>query len=278
MNSKGVLVFAKNNNGIDYVKQASYVAKRVKQYMDLPTTIVTDSPVYAQKFPKGTFDTILKIRGDDNSNPRNYYDGFSSKELQFKNKNRFSAFKFSPYDETILMDTDFIVSNNNLNKCFESNSSFMLYKNAKSLSFNNSTEFDYISDPSIDFYWATVVYFKKTNLSKMFFDLVNHIQDEWGHYRRLYQIKSSMFRNDFAFSIAIHMLNDFKKNKHFEEMPGTLFYTSDRDILDEVYHEKMTFLLQSDNSYIAAMTKNLNVHVMNKFSLERHIDKEIANG
>jgi hypothetical protein len=277
MSSKGVIVFAKNNGNVDYVKQAAYVAKRVKQYMGLPTTIVTDSPTYAQKF-SDTFDEILKIRSDLPGNLRNYYDGYSSRELEFKNSNRFTAFKFSPYDETILIDTDFIIANDSLNKCFDSNQDFMLYKNAKSISSIKNTEFDYISDASIDFYWATVVYFKKTELAKTIFELVEHIQEEWKHYRRLYQIKSSMFRNDFAFSIALHILNDHKKNVFIKEIPGVLHYTTDRDVLDEIYNEKFTFLLQTDNHYQAAMTKGMNVHIMNKFSLERHIDKEASYG
>ena len=277
MSSKGVIVFAKNNGNVDYVKQAAYLAKRVKLYMGLPTTIITDSPAYAQKFPD-TFDEVLKIRSDVAGNLRNYYDGYSSKELEFKNSNRFTAFKFSPYDETILMDTDYIVANDNLNKCFDSDEQMMLYKDAKSLSFVHNDEFNYISDSSVQFYWATVVYFKKTEFAKTVFDLVEHIQEQWEHYRKLYQIRSRMFRNDFAFSIALHILNDYKKNSFVKELPGTLYYTSDRDVLDEIYKEKFTFLLQTDNSYRAVMTKDLNVHIMNKFSLERHIDKETAYG
>ena len=35
MSSKGVIVFAKNNGNVDYVKQAAYLAKRVKLYWEL---------------------------------------------------------------------------------------------------------------------------------------------------------------------------------------------------------------------------------------------------
>ena len=45
-NKKGVLIFARNNAQIDYIKQAHFLAKRIKEYLDLPTTIVTDSIDY----------------------------------------------------------------------------------------------------------------------------------------------------------------------------------------------------------------------------------------
>ena len=43
--TKGVLLFASNNKSIDYVKQAIFLAKRISKYMDLPTSIVTDTDI-----------------------------------------------------------------------------------------------------------------------------------------------------------------------------------------------------------------------------------------
>ena len=40
--SSGVLLFAFNNEQVDYVSQAQYLAKRIRKYLDLPTTLVTD--------------------------------------------------------------------------------------------------------------------------------------------------------------------------------------------------------------------------------------------
>ena len=41
-NSQGILIFAFNNDKIDYFKHACWVADRVEQYLELPTTIVTN--------------------------------------------------------------------------------------------------------------------------------------------------------------------------------------------------------------------------------------------
>ena len=94
----------------------------------------------------------------------------------------------------------------------------------------NEKEFEFISDTSVDFYWATCIFFRKNPVNKIFFDLVQHIEQEWDHYRRVYQITSNLFRNDFAFSIAIHIMNGFQKGKFAKEMPGKMMYTTDRDI------------------------------------------------
>ena len=50
--SKGIIVFARNNSNIDYVKQAVFLAKKAKQHLNLPTSIITDGVDYLKK----TFD------------------------------------------------------------------------------------------------------------------------------------------------------------------------------------------------------------------------------
>jgi hypothetical protein len=187
----------------------------------------------------------------------------------------------TPYDETLLLDTDFIVSNNVLKKCFELDSDFLIYKNSSDIAkIRNESEFAKISNYSIDFYWATVVFFRKTPLNKIFFDLVNHIEDEWTHYRRVYQLESALFRNDFAFSIAIHIINGFQKGDFASQMPGTKIYSTDRDILCKIQNEELTFLVEKKDrlgEYTLLKTNNQNIHVMNKFSLERIINSELKN-
>jgi hypothetical protein len=40
--NRGVLIYAFNNDSIDYYQQAVWCADRVVKYLDLPVTIVTD--------------------------------------------------------------------------------------------------------------------------------------------------------------------------------------------------------------------------------------------
>ena len=128
--TNGVLLFAHNNEQIDYVAQACFLAKRVKQYLNLPTSLVTDDVERVKKFYKGdeVFDKIIASE-IKRKNRKTYNDGtLSKKVLEFKNYNRSDAYDISPYDKTLVMDTDYIVSNDLFAKAFESNHDLMMYR------------------------------------------------------------------------------------------------------------------------------------------------------
>ena len=56
--SKGVLLFAFNNESINYIKQAIFCANRIKKYLDLPVSLVTDINVTEVK---DHFDSVIKV-------------------------------------------------------------------------------------------------------------------------------------------------------------------------------------------------------------------------
>lgn len=293
--SKGILVFARNNVEVDYVKQAYYLAKQVKKNLNLPTTIVTDSGKYLRhEFSdyNTVFDNIIDIvwnKSDlsknttlsktENHTYKRYNDGtLVEKKLEFKNETRTLAYDVSPYKETLILDSDIIVNNDIFKWCFDQPNDFLIYKNAYDLAgFRNYKEFDYISDTSVDFYWATCIFFRKTEANKIFFDLVQHVQENWSHYKKVYQLNRVVYRNDHAFSIAIHIMNGFLPGREFaKEMPGKLYYTTDKDILFKIDENEFLFLLEKEKhigEYTPIKFKKHNIHVMNKFSLNRCIDE-----
>jgi len=283
--SKGVLLIANNNSQIDYVKQSVYLAKRIKKYLEVPVSLVTNSPGYATDcFDASVFDKIIAVNDTDDKNRRILFDGeYSQKTVQWQNGTRVDAYDLSPYDQTLLMDTDFIINNSLLKNVFDSSNEFMLYKDAYELSqVRNTVEFKQVSDTSVDFYWATVVYFTKTHNNKTFFDLVKHVRQEWDHYVRVYRLPSSIYRNDYVFSIAIHIMNGFQTGSFAKKLPGKKYYTTDKDLLIKHNNTAMTFLVgkkDGPGEYTLLKTDSLNVHVMNKLSLQRVIDNqgEIVN-
>ena len=283
MSNKGAFLIARNNGHIDYVKQAVFLARRIKQYLNIPVTIATDSAEYLETaFGNDDFDNVIKLDQTANANMRYFFDGtLSKKTASFKNANRANVYDLSPYDETLLLDTDYIISNSLLKSVFTSKSDLSIYKKSNDVAkVRDETEFDKISDTSIDFYWATVVYFKKTEANKIFFDLIKHIEQEWNHYRRVYQITSGLFRNDFAFSIAIHIMNGFQTGSFAQQLPGSMLYTTDRDVLWKMNDTEMMFLVEKKDyigEYTALKTTGQTIHIMNKASLNRIIDREFAN-
>lgn len=268
--SKGVLLFAFNNADINYIKQAVFCAKRVREYLDLPTSLVTD--IELNQSDRQFFDKVISCNKEFVYSTKTYRNGTDRKSLSFKNIARIMSYDYSPYDETIVLDTDIIICNDQYNKCFQQNRDILLYSNALDIAgYRDYSEFDWISDAGCKFYWATCIFFRKTVKSKIFFDLLKHLHENWNHYNFTYQIGSSVFRNDHCFSIAVHILNNNMPGNYIGEFPGTLYYSTDKDHVKKIAGEDILVYAEKQNmngSYFPIKTKGLNVHCMNKYSLE----------
>lgn len=266
MTSKGVLFFAFNNNEINYAKLANFAASRVKKYLNCEITVVTNSPTDFINSPY--VDNVL-IDNVESPYKKIFHDGKTdSKHLTWINTSRYTCYNLSPYDETLVLDVDYIINSPTLSYCWDSKSDFLIYKDSLNLSLstqNNNLKF--ISEYSIPFYWATVFYFKKTKLNESFFNLVHHIKENWSYYRLLYQITSTNFRNDFAFSIAIHMFNGFSNQGFADSLPGKLYYSFDTDHVFSLEDDNLKLLVDSNSGYVPIKIKTLDVHLMNKFNL-----------
>lgn len=96
--SKGFLVFAKNTKTVDYVQQAYALALSIKfSQKDVTSiSIVTDDKV-PKKYQK-VFDNIIPI-------PWNTDDANST----YMAEHRWKLYHVSPYEETIVLDTDMLV-------------------------------------------------------------------------------------------------------------------------------------------------------------------------
>ena len=84
---------------------AEYTAKRIEHFLGLPVTVVTDEQSLPDKQTFKFNDTI--IAEPDATNIRD--------KQVWINKGRYQAYEFSPYDETLLLDTDYMVNSNKLN-------------------------------------------------------------------------------------------------------------------------------------------------------------------
>lgn len=293
--SKGVLLFARNNEEVDYVKQAYFLARRVKEYLNLPTTVVTDSPDYLENaFPdyQDFFDKVIRIvwRQEDVGKDsvlvdldahtvKTFCDGsITTKRLFWKNRSRTLAYQVTPYDETLVLDTDVVIGNDVFLRCFEQPNDLLMYKRCCDIAgIDRGHEFTWVSETSVDFYWATCIFFRKTPVNETFFNLVRHIQENWLHYSSVFQLRTSVYRNDFAFSIATHIMNGYQSSNFVGPMPGTLYYTTDKSILWSINGSSLFFLLEKPEyvgEYTALRVNGSNVHVMNKFSLGRCIDEQ----
>jgi hypothetical protein len=276
--SQGIVIFAQNNRQVDYIKLAVFAAKQAQHYLGLPVSLITDSRSWLEQgYPDHPFDQVIDVDFSDVSQHRVFYDGaLASKKVEWRNHTRSKIYDLTPYYTTLVIDSDYIINSGQLKSAFSRDADLQIYSNSIDLAgWRNSAEFDRINPHSVKFYWATAFVFQKNPTTRAFFDLVVYIKSNWKYFRMLYNIDTTLFRNDFAFSIAIHMMNKSAEGMFSLELPGTMVYVKDRDLLVSTDQNKMKFLLEKEKypgEYTLAKTSGLDVHVMNKISLARYID------
>lgn len=198
---KGVLIYAFNNPRIDYFLQANWCADRVNRYLDLPVTIVTDPESHCDRLSKHNIVYSLPESGG----ARVYNPHKDHTADEWINGNRYQSWDLSPYDETIVLDSDYVVCSDQLLKLFESPISVTAIKNVYDITGRNDyAPYRWISSRrSLHHYWATVIYFRRDQLSQDFFEMMTMIRENYRHYSELYKFSFNPFRNDFAASIAL---------------------------------------------------------------------------
>jgi hypothetical protein len=273
----GALIFAQNNKSVDYVKLAVFAASRVDEHLKIPVSLVTDDKRWLEKnYPDHKFSSVIEIKPSNVAQSRMFHDGaMASKFSEWKNWTRSQVYDLTPYDRTLVIDSDYIINSSLLKIALDNDHEFQIYRKSVDLSIDRSTvEFDRINQYSVPFYWATVFIFDKSPIMESFFTLVEYIKQNWIYFKTLYSITSATYRNDFAFSIAIHIMNGKTNGDFATELPGKMIYVSDQDFLINAKENKMNFLVTKKNfygEYTAVKTTGVDVHVMNKFSLSRFI-------
>ena len=278
---KGVLIFAHNNREVDYALLALIAGGLAKKHLGAPVSIVTDQSTLDwiqqgdlfEKYDQ-VFDQLLLVERPTTDNVRRLSDGDSSKVVPFINANRFSALDITPYDRTLLIDSDFLIFSDTLNNYWDVDADVMIGHSMNDIRGDRVGVLDErISETSVHMYWATTVMFTKNAASKRFFDLVEYVKMNYKYYADLFRFDPTQFRNDIAFSVAQHILNGFEQD-HTNALPpiNTLI---DKDML-EIVNEKGTYFLVNDllsNKYSLARTNGVDVHVMNKQSIVRHSEE-----
>ena len=141
--SKGVLLFAFNNGKVDYYSMAIATAKRANKFLNLPVTVVTDSATDLTKYDY-EFDNVVVVEADrTNLNALNEV---------WINKGRYQAYTLSPYDETLLLDTDYLINSDTLLKPFDLYDDFMCH-NRTSFLMIPGHEQEMISEASFNTLW-----------------------------------------------------------------------------------------------------------------------------
>jgi hypothetical protein len=236
--SRGILAFACNTETTDYISIAEKSLKLAEKKLRLPTTLITDV---------------------DSNNHNTRYDVDLGKFVEWKNFNRYAAYQLSPYDETIVIDADYLILDDSLLDIFYTNWDYLLQRKSHAL----TVEWPQTMGPnSLPFIWATVFAFRKTNRAELFFNLVARIQENYGYYKLLFNIQERNYRNDYAFAIADIIINGYTVNSN--SIPGSMLAV-DQAIQSISKKDNQLIIRDKDRAYITPVT---NLHVMSKAYLQ----------
>jgi len=273
----GVLIFAHNSRDVDYALMSIVAGGLAKNYLKVPVSLVTDQSTvnwlkesnrYSQA--KSLFDQIIIVDRPNTDNIRRLNDGAESKTVPFINANRSSAWDLTPYDRTLLIDSDYLIFSSALSEYWNYDSSFMIASAMNDVRGDRKGTLDsWVSTEGIPLYWATAIMFTKNQESKLYFDLVKSVKENYQTYAEIYRFNSRTYRNDIAFSIAKHIIEGFV-TAQTQNLPPILT-AQDKDLIAVAREAGLTMLIQdtlSDNMILGNFS-NRDIHIMNKQAIIR---------
>jgi len=236
--SRGILAFATNTDTTDYISIAKNTLELASKILELPYTLITNDK-----------QEVVNRR----------YDIDQEQFVEWNNFNRYSAYNLSPYEETIVIDADYIILDKSLLKIFETSWDYILQRESHAL----TQEWPNTMGPySLPFVWATVFAFRKTKRARLFFNLIQRIQNNYGYYHSLFNIRERNYRNDYAFAIADYILNGYYKSSI--SIPGSML-TIDQ-VIESIELKGSNIVIKDKNkSYVLP---KVNIHVMSKKYLQ----------
>lgn len=278
--SRGVAVFAHNNEAIDYGTLAMCSLALAKRHLGVETALFADEATVTRlmlRFPPNLFhwaiDHLVEVKGAETANRRRY----GLKPAIYRNTTRVSAFDVSPFSETLLLDADYLMLDSSLRHVWESQTPILMNKSATNVAdFKPARSYERIDSLSIPMFWATAVYFRRGEEALRLFRIVEHVKNHYRYYSLLYRFDPNQFRNDFAFSIAAHLLNgEVAAPFSVGHLPvsSTLTCFEPSGLHEVIDSSRMIFsACDSDRRYTPVRVES-NIHCMNKPSIIAHADE-----
>lgn len=252
--TKGVVIFAFDNDTVQYTQFARWSAERIYRHLGLPVSIITDHDIEHTH----AFDRILMT----DRPPAN-----GIRAGTWFNRSRYMAYQLSPYDQSILLDADYVVASDCIAKLFDTNQPILAMRWA----FDCTNRRDY---QDLNFFgrhqmpsaWATIMYWRKSSEAQLVFRMMEMIEQNWNHYKNIYGITERKFRNDYALAIALNSVMGHTGT--WPEIPWSLATVEDDvDIAMTDLDEFQLEYLDRENKKKKCTIKHMDLHVMNKQKL-----------
>ena len=264
---RGALIFAFNNEHTDYVRMAAWSADRIHRHLDIPVAVVTNAPERARSHT--SFDHIIDAVPETGGT--RWFEDYAA-TVSWHNAGRTDAYALSPWDQTLVLDADYVVCSDALHSLWSVDTDFLCHR----LAFNAATGslltgLNTFGQWDMPMWWATVMMFRRSNHSQFIFESMQMIKSNWQHYRNLYGISKPTYRNDFALSIALGIVSG--QTWQVQEIPWNL-----TSVLPEVELKQLDkdyFVLEYADSVGKKKTAGINgidFHAMGKRHLEKIIE------
>ena len=280
--TKGIIIFARNNENYNYAKMAvvcaGFVRNNLKKFDEI--CLVTDEFTYSSNkdIIDNAFDRVIEQDElNATGNTRRYQDTSGNMiPTTWKNLDRSDVYKISPYDETLVIDADYFIMSPTLDNVWGSSNDFMINSQYRDVAGRHEHEVLYLDDFTIPMVWATVFYFKKSEYVENLFTIIDMIKKNYQYYCALYNAPRGLYRNDFVFSMALHILNASIPNS-VPTLP--IEYINNSFDLDDIFrvntaNEIIMYLArkQDNRDFILGLFNNIDLHIMNKNAIDRHYD------
>ncbi len=242
----GALIFAHNNGIIDYESMARWSAANIERHLDIPVKIITDL---------------------DPAQENTRWFGDFEQHMTWHNHSRVSAFDLSPWDRTLVIDADYVVASDQLRSVLLGPQSFLCFRKSFDVAGQNDfSGLDTFGNVKMPMWWATVMCFDKCKQNQMIFDVMTMIRDHWNHYRKIYKIQQTTYRNDHALSIALCLVNGHVTD--IPSIPWSMASVMPEYQLQQVDqdHYRVDFIDRDQRSRWTAL-KNHDFHAMGKRQL-----------
>jgi hypothetical protein len=206
--TRGFVIFAYNSDQLDYLSLAAWSAQNIHRHLDLPVCVITDSDHIPDRYE---FDQVIQA---PRSGTGSRYFADLDATVPWYNGNRSDAYALSPWDQTLVLDADYVVVSDQLKCLFDADQDFLAHQQAYDVTEkDNFDELNCFGRYHNPMSWATVMLFRRSQQAELIFDTMQMIRHNWDHYRNLFGIVQSNYRNDFALSIALSTVNGHVSNQ-----------------------------------------------------------------
>ena len=174
---------------------------------------------------------------------------------------RADVYELSPFESTIVLDSDYLVFDSNLLKLFESGQSVLSHCDWFDCNNVESSAMP-LGISYMEMLWATVLKFDKTEEVGEMFAHWKDIIKNYRYYSVLWKLNRNMIRNDHAFTIAMKKVQNFGSVQHCH-IPWDIVTCNQNMTVKQLTNNSIVL----EDQHGLCEIKNQSVHILNKESL-----------